>query len=101
MDSLTPLVSSIFSSQTRVFFIVCFLLLVATEIGFRGGLRLYKKHDEARKSQIGGAQGAVLGLLALLLGFTFSMALGRYEVRQNLVLQEANDIGTTYLRSSF
>ncbi len=41
----------------------------------------------------------VLGLLALLLGFTFSLAIERYEGRRALVLEEANDIGTTYLRA--
>ncbi|MEE4317514.1 MAG: hypothetical protein V2I74_11095 [Erythrobacter sp.] len=42
---------------------------------------------------------AVLGLLALLLGFTFSLALSRYEDRREMVLQEANAIGTAYLRA--
>ncbi|HEX3407118.1 MAG TPA: hypothetical protein VHS81_07760, partial [Caulobacteraceae bacterium] len=42
---------------------------------------------------------AVLGLLALLLAFTFSLAVGRYEERRHLVLDEANAIGTTYLRT--
>lgn len=42
---------------------------------------------------------AVLGLLALLMGFTFSLALSRYEDRRELVLGEANAIGTTYLRA--
>ena len=42
---------------------------------------------------------AVLGLLALLLGFTFSLALDRYEQRRMLVLQESNAIGTAYLRT--
>jgi len=42
---------------------------------------------------------AVLGLLALLMGFTFSLALDRYEDRRELVLQEANAIGTAYLRA--
>jgi len=42
---------------------------------------------------------AVLGLLALLLGFTFSLAVDRYETRRRLVLEEANAIGTTYLRA--
>jgi hypothetical protein len=42
---------------------------------------------------------AVLGLLALLLGFTFSLALNRYEARRDLVVQEANAIGTTWLRA--
>jgi hypothetical protein len=42
---------------------------------------------------------AVLGLLALLMGFTFSLAVDRYEARRGLVLEEANAIGTAYLRT--
>jgi len=42
---------------------------------------------------------AVLGLLALLIGFTFSIVLNRFEARRDLVLQEANAIGTVYLRA--
>jgi hypothetical protein len=41
---------------------------------------------------------AVLGLLALFLGFTFSLALARFEDRRTLVIEEANAIGTTFLR---
>jgi len=41
---------------------------------------------------------AMLGLLALLLGFTFSLALNRHEARRDLVIAEANAIGTTWLR---
>ncbi|UNK49338.1 hypothetical protein MNR01_16690 [Lysobacter sp. S4-A87] len=44
------------------------------------------------------AMTSVLGLLALLIGFTFSIALSRYESRRELVVQEANAIGTTWLR---
>lgn len=43
--------------------------------------------------------GALLGLLALMMGFTFSVALSRYEARLDAVLQEANAIGTTALRA--
>lgn len=42
---------------------------------------------------------AVAGLLALLLGFTFSMAVERFDSRRVLVLQEANTVGTAYLRA--
>jgi hypothetical protein len=42
---------------------------------------------------------AVLGLLALLLGFTFSLAVDRFEMRRALVVEEANAIGTAYLRA--
>ena len=41
---------------------------------------------------------AILGLLALLTGFTFSLAIERFETRRELVLQHANAIGTAYLR---
>ena len=41
----------------------------------------------------------MIGLLALLLAFSFSMALSRYEERRHLVVQEANAIGTAYLRT--
>ena len=52
------------------------------------------KHESA-----GVVQGALLGLVGLLLAFGLSMAVGRYESRRALVVQEANDIGTTYLRA--
>src|SRR5262249_23862776 len=41
---------------------------------------------------------AVLGLLALLVAFSFGMALNRYEARRELVVTEANALGTAYLR---
>ena len=43
--------------------------------------------------------GSMLGILALLMAFSFSMALDRYEERRHLVIQEANAIGTAYLRA--
>lgn len=44
-------------------------------------------------------QGAILTLLALIIGFTFSMAIGRYDQRKNLEEAEANAIGTEYVRA--
>ena len=44
-------------------------------------------------------EGAVLGLLALMIGFTFAMALSRFELRRDAVLDEANAIGGTALRA--
>ena len=46
-------------------------------------------------------QGATLTLLGLIIGFTFSMALNRYDQRKNLEEEEANAIGTEYLRVDF
>src|SRR4026209_2610288 len=90
----------IFSNQWRGVLIVSAVLLLAAEVGFRLGHRLYRSNDEARKWQIGGVQNAMLGVLGLLLGFTFAMVLGLYQIRRDLTLQEANSIGTTFLRAS-
>jgi hypothetical protein len=48
---------------------------------------------------IGVIQAATLTLLGLIIGFTFSMALGRYDQRKNLEEEEANAIGTEYVRA--
>ena len=55
--------------------------------------------DAHGEGQEGYLVSAVLGLLALLMGFTFALAVDRFETRRSLVLEEANAIGTTYLRT--
>jgi hypothetical protein len=90
----------VFQNQWVVFALPGMLLIGFAEVGFRLGLRLYVAKDTIRKGEIGGIQGAILGLLGLLLGFTFAMAVGRYEARRDLVVKEANAIGTTFLRAS-
>lgn len=55
--------------------------------------------EKALEDMEGFVISAVLGLLALLMGFTFSLAVDRFETRRALVLEEANAIGTTYLRT--
>src|SRR4051812_44999905 len=72
------------------------LLLGFAELGFRIGVRA----EGAPKEQVMDIQTSVLGMLALLLGFTFAMAASRYDTRRVLVVHEANAIGTTYLRAS-
>jgi len=92
--------NSVFQNEWVVFGLPGMLLIGLAEVGFRLGLRLYVAKDEPRKGQAGSIQGALLGLLGLLLGFTFAMAAGRYEARRDLVVKEANAIGTTFLRAS-
>jgi cellobiose-specific phosphotransferase system component IIC len=74
------------------------LLLIwgATEVGWRLGTR-----SQAESTNIGTLESATIGLLALLVGFTFAMALARFEARRDAVVQEANAIGTTVLRARF
>src|SRR5438105_2447633 len=73
------------------------LLLALVETGYRLGRR--QPTDDQERSQVGVIQGALLALLGLLLGFSFSMAATRFEARKQLVLDEANAIGTAYLRA--
>lgn len=75
-------------------------LIIAAEIGTRLGRRYRDATNESTKSHISGIQGSILGVLALLLGFTFSLSLQRYDTRSEAVINEANAIGTAMLRAS-
>jgi hypothetical protein len=74
-------------------------LIAATDAGFRLGRRIRTKTPQTPKSELGVVEAGILALLGLLLGFTMSMAVVRYEARRHLVLEEANAIGTSYLRT--
>ncbi|MFT3922066.1 MAG: hypothetical protein QM778_05995 [Myxococcales bacterium] len=74
------------------------LLLGAAEAGFRLSRRV-RGPGEQPAQEVSSMQGAVLGLLALLLGFTFSLAMSRFEARKELIRDEANAIGTFSLRT--
>lgn len=76
------------------------LLLLADEIGFRiGRYRHRATGEEESKSQASGITASILALLAFMLAFSFSMAATRFADRKQLVVDEANAIGTAYLRS--
>jgi hypothetical protein len=74
------------------------LLWLGAEIGsiFRKRLSALKEED---RPDFGIVLGAALTLLGLLIGFTFSMAVSRYDQRKNYEEAEANAIGTEYVRA--
>ncbi len=74
------------------------LMLVFFEFGRRIGTRRLARDPEGLAKGIGAAEGAVFGLLGLILAFTFSGAATRFEERRHLIAQEANAVGTAYLR---
>lgn len=96
---LDLLVSPIVRADWTALLFIGAVLFVATEIGYRLGGRHSPERRKAHQAQSGALQGALLGLLGLLLGFTFAMAVGRYDARKQLVLDEANAIGTAWLRA--
>jgi hypothetical protein len=68
-------------------------LVAACEVGHGLGLRA------TGGSNVSTLEASILGLLALMLGFTFSMALTRFDARRDALLGEANAIGTAALRA--
>lgn len=88
-------------SQSSVLIIgVLFVSLVlAIEAGYRVGRKAQPFSTEATTSHVSAVQASLLGVLALLLGFTFSLSLQRYDSRSEAVVDEANAIGTAYLRT--
>jgi hypothetical protein len=83
-------------------FIVFAISLVALWLSALFGVFLCRKHrpaDEGLWADFGVVQAAILTLLSLLIGFTFSMAVNRYDQRKNYEEAEANAIGTEYVRA--
>lgn len=98
---IDELLSRVFFSQWTVFGVVTLLLLLFAEAGYRTGTAARRRNPDAASGHSGSVQGAVLGLLGLLLGFSFAMAVGRHDTRRALAVEEANSIGTTWLRAEF
>jgi hypothetical protein len=80
---------------------VCILLIVlfSVEFGYRLGKYRRRRHEEEKEAPLGTMVGATLGLLAFVLAFTFGLAAARFDARRQVLLDEANAIGTTYLRA--
>lgn len=76
------------------------LVLLAIEGGFRLGWHRRRCAEQEDKPPIGEIVAATLGLLAFLLAFTFGVAASRFDTRRSLLVDEANAIGTTYLRAA-
>ena len=87
------------TNEVVIYFGFFALMLAATEAGFHLGRKSEGSTTDKTKSQVSAVAGGILGVLGLLLGFTMSMAVSRFEVRKQLVLDEANAIGTSCLRT--
>jgi hypothetical protein len=78
--------------------VLLLVMLGATVLGLAVGKRLRARSDGFREP-FAAVQTALLGLVGLILAFGLALAVGRYEARRAAVVQEANAIGTTYLRA--
>ena len=77
-----------------VLFIVA--MVAGCEAGYKLGVR--SRAQEKTKALVPTVAGSILALVGLLLSFTMSMSVGRYDVRRRLVVEEANALDTVHLR---
>jgi hypothetical protein len=82
----------------RIFFVVSFLILwLSAQIGT--SWRRWRPLKDDQREDFGVVLAATLTLLGLIIGFSFSMALSRYDLRKGYEEAEANAIGTEYVRA--
>ena len=91
------MMSSVTDYPFLVFILSFFVLSLATWAGTL--VRKRRHHDPEVREDSGVILGASLTLLGLLIGFSFSMAISRYDQRKGLEAAEANAIGTEYVRA--
>jgi hypothetical protein len=84
-----------------VLIVLVILLLIGFEIGFRIGRWWQTRTPEDTEGPTGVLVGSLLALMAFLLAITMGMAADRFDRRRALVLEEANAIGTTFLRAGY
>jgi hypothetical protein len=83
----------------NVLLVTVALVLVTIEIGYRIGAWRIKEKVFDSEAQLSSMTGANLALLAFIMAFSFSLAGSHHDKRKVLILDEANAIGTAYLRA--
>ena len=84
-----------------IYLFTVFFLYLATEAGFRLGGFIQKRWPDQAEAGVGMVVGAALALLGFLLAFVTGIALDNFNQRRQLVVLEADVIGTTYLRAGY
>lgn len=82
-----------------LFVVATVVLLLVHEIGYRLRAFAKRRDDDDWEKEVHQTRNQIAVLLSLLIGFTMSMALSRFDQRKELVIEEANAIGTAYLRA--
>jgi len=82
-----------------VFPITCIVVFAFWEIGYRFGHRVTGVEKPETEQSITTLVSIIVGLVVFLLAFTFNMAAGRFQDRRDVLIEDVNAIGTTYLRT--
>jgi hypothetical protein len=77
------------------------IVVISIQIGYYVGRILKRRKKNEKEGVISVISGSILGLLAFILAFTFGIVSDRYDSRKALIREEANQIGTVWLRTDF
>ena len=83
------------------FFATVILVVLSIEAGFRLGHHMRQTSEDEKESPVSAIAAAILTLTGFMLAFTFGISSDRLQDRKKLVREEANAIGTAWLRSDF
>lgn len=78
--------------------VVFLLIFLANLMGFRYRQRQLRKDSTNSPEGLGPIETSLVGLMALMLSFTFSLASSKFEKRRQIIIEESNNIGTAILR---
>ena len=84
---------------TLIIGVLFVLMFAAIEAGYRFGVRRKDSATDVTRDHLSAIQASILGLMGLLLAFTFSLSVQRFDTRSDAAVDEANAIGTAYLRT--
>jgi len=84
-----------------IYILTVAFFFLAAEAGFQLGKHVQKRWPDKSEAGVGAMVGAALAILGFLLAFVTSIAIGNFNQRRQLVVSEANAIGTTYLRAGY
>jgi hypothetical protein len=84
-----------------IFVATIIVVVLAIEAGFRLGHAVLRKSEDEKEASVSAIAGAILTLTGFMLAFTFGISSDRLQDRKTLVREEANAIGTAWLRSDF
>jgi hypothetical protein len=91
--------SSFFELPTYLLFAIFFVVIMwCNWLGYRYKMRQLDKYPGRIHEGMSSIEGSILGILSLLLGFSFSVAVAKFEARRHLLIEETNVIGTAILR---
>lgn len=78
--------------------IILILIWLFNHLGYKYQLWQYRHHEKKASEGLGQMESSLMGLAALMLGFTFSMAQSKFEAKRQIIVHEADEISTAILR---